>query len=304
MKFSPELLSAPAAAGYLLGWRVVGKLPFRLTRALFRLGADLASDRGRGMDQLRRNLARIVGPENVTRELVRAAMRSYARYWLEAFRLPRMMAEPRLAGRLRESVVGEDALRASLESGRGVILTLPHSGNWDMAGLYLVQNFGQFTTVAERLKPEVLYEAFVDYRRSLGFEVLALTGGQPTFPRLKQVLTEGGVVCLMGERDLKQRGVTCQMLGEETSLPAGPAQLALETGAALHVAHCWFTENDGWGFSISDEVEATDLPATVQRVADLFSANIAAHPADWHMLQPQWSADIERRRRLRREGRA
>lgn len=304
MKFSPQLLHDPAAAGYLLGWRVLGRLPFRLTRTLFRLGADLASDHGRGMDQLRRNLARIVGPENVTRELVRASMRSYARYWLEAFRLPTMMNDPRLAGQLRESVVGEDTLRVAVDSGRGVILALPHSGNWDMAGLYLVQNFGQFTTVAERLKPEVLYEAFVDYRRSLGFEVLALTGGEPSFPRLKEVLTEGGVVCLMGERDLKQRGVTCQMFGEETSLPAGPAQLALATGASLHVVHCWFTEHGGWGFSISDEVEVTDLPETMQRVADLFSANIAAHPADWHMLQPQWTADIERRRRIRREGRA
>lgn len=289
----------PAAAGYLLGWKVVGKLPAPVARGLFNLGADLASDRGRGMDQLRRNLTRIVGAENVTRDLVRAAVRSYARYWLETFRLPRLADDPELAAVLADSVVGVELLARSHARGKGVILTLPHSGNWDMAGLYLTNRYGQFSTVAERLKPEVLYEAFVAFREHLGFKVLPLTGGVPPFPELKQTLAAGGIVCLLGERDLKQTGVACEMFGEATSLPAGPARLALETGAALHVVHCWYPDEHSWGFSISDEVEVTDLPGTVQRVADLFAANLAAHPADWHMLQPQWSADIAARRRAR-----
>ncbi|MGP6173039.1 phosphatidylinositol mannoside acyltransferase [Corynebacterium sp. A21] len=290
----------PVALGYLAGWKVIGRLPEPLARGLFRAGADYASGQGRGMDQLRRNLSRVVGPENVTRELVRASVRSYARYWLEAFRLPRLMKDPELRQELSDSVIGKEALDRSLASGRGVILTLPHSGNWDMAGLFLVDHHGSFTTVAERLKPEVLYNAFVDYRESLGFTVLPLTGGTPPFPVMRETLSEGGVICLMGERDLKLSGVPCLMFGEPTSLPAGPVQLARETGAALHVVHCWYPEEGGWGFSISDEVEVGELATTVQRVADLFSANIAAHPADWHMLQPQWTADIEERRRRRR----
>lgn len=292
----------PAALGYLAGWRFIGRLPEPLARWLFRLGADKASDQGRGMEQLRRNLSRVVGPENVTRELVRDSMRSYARYWLEAFRLPEMMKDPGLKTQLASSVIGMAALDRSLASGRGVILTLPHSGNWDMAGLFLVNHHGTFTTVAERLRPEVLYEAFIDYRESLGFQVLPLTGGAQPFPQLRKTLEAGGVVCLMGERDLRNTGVPALMFGEETSLPAGPAKLARETGAALHVAHAWYPEEGGWGFSISDEVEVGDLAETVQRIADLFSANIAAHPADWHMLQPQWHVDHEQLRR-QREGR-
>lgn len=299
----------PVALSYLAGWKVIGRLPEPLARGLFRVGADHASEQGRGMDQLRRNLSRVVGPENVTRELVRASMRSYSRYWLEAFRLPRLMKDPKLRQQLSDSVIGKEALDRSLASGRGVVLTLPHSGNWDMAGLFLIGHHGSFTTVAERLKPEALYDAFVDYRESLGFTVLPLTGGAPPYPVMRETLRAGGVVCLMGERDLKLSGVPCLMFGEQTSLPAGPVQLARETGAALHVAHCWYPEEGGWGFSISDEVEVGDLEASVQRVADLFSANIAAHPADWHMLQPQWTADIEERHRRRRlkaqqEGRA
>ena len=293
-----------AAAGYLAGWSLVGVLPAPVAARLFQFGADRVSDDGKGLEMLRRNLSRVVGPENVTRGLVRDAMRSYARYWLEAFRLPTLTDDEKLHARLTAGVVGREAFDASVASGRGVILTLPHSGNWDMAGTWLVKNYGQFTTVAERVKPEVLFNAFVEFRESLGFEVLALTGGQqPPFSRLREVLEDGRIVCLLGERDLKQTGVEVDFFGEKTTMPAGSAQLAIETGAALHVVHSWFYEDEdgpGWGLSASDEVEVTDLPATMQRVADLFAANIVAHPQDWHMLQPQWTVDVDEVKAARR----
>lgn len=288
-----------AAAGYLWGWAVVGKLPGAWAEKLFDVAADRISDNGRGMEQLRKNLSRVVGPENVTRDLVRAATRSYARYWREAFRLPQIAADPQLHTRLTDGVLGRAAFERSLDKGRGVILALPHSGNWDMAGMWLVRNYGQFTTVAERVKPEPLFQAFVDYRESLGFEVIALTGGDtPPFRRLADVLRSGGVVCLLGERDLKRTGVEVDFFGEKTTMPAGPAQLAIETGAALHVVHSWFTEDTrgpGWGLSASEPLPVTDVETTTQAMADQFAANIAAHPADWHMLQPLWPADRRRR---------
>lgn len=290
-----------AAAGYLAGWKVVRRLPEPVARTIFRWVADFASDHGRGMDGLRRNLTRVVGAENVTRELVRDSLRSYMRYWMEAFRLPAIHADPQLHKRLMSGLEGLEHFDASARSGRGVILALPHSGNWDMAGVFLVGHFGQFTTVAERLKPEVLFDAFVDYREELGFEVLPLTGGVATpFARLKEALQEGGVVCLLAERDITRSGVTVDFMGEEANMAAGPAQLAIETGAALHVVHSWF-KDDGWGLSVSPEVEITDVQETTQRMADGFAANIRRYPEDWHMLQPQWNKDVERRRQARKE---
>ena len=290
-----------AAAGYLAGWKVVRWLPEPVARTIFRWVADFASNHGRGMDGLRRNLTRVVGAENVTRQLVRDSMRSYMRYWMEAFRLPAIHADPQLHERLMSGLEGLEHFDASAQSGRGVILALPHSGNWDMAGVFLVGHYGQFTTVAERLKPEVLFDAFVDYREELGFEVLPLTGGAATpFARLKEALQEGGVVCLLAERDITRRGITVDFMDEEANMAAGPAQLAIETGAALHVVHSWF-EGDGWGLSVSPEVEVTDVQETTQRMADGFAANIQRHPADWHMLQPQWNEDVERRRQARKE---
>ena len=283
------------ATAYLAGWRIVKFLPQPVARCVFNVAADLACCWGRGggqsVEQLRRNLGRVVGVDTVTDSLVRAAMRSYARYWMEAFRLPSLASSTTLLAELDSSVQGVSGLDRSIESGRGVILTLPHSGNWDMAGVWLVHHAGTFTTVAERLKPEVLYEAFVEYRESLGFEVLALTGGQPPFSRLMEVLNQGGVVCLMGERDLKRSGVDVSFFGELTKMPAGPAELARRTGAALHVAHCFF-DGDGWGFSISVEITVGEVQETVQRIADEFAVHIARHPVDWHMLQPQWLADL------------
>nr|WP_278724145.1 phosphatidylinositol mannoside acyltransferase [Corynebacterium accolens] len=290
-----------AAAGYLAGWKVVRRLPQPVARTIFRWVADFASDNGRGMDGLRRNLTRVVGAENVTRELVRDSMRSYMRYWMEAFRLPAIHSDPQLHERLMGGLEGLEHFDASAQSGRGVILALPHSGNWDMAGVFLVGHYGQFTTVAERLRPEVLFDAFVDYREELGFEVLPLTGGPATpFARLKEALEEGGVVCLLAERDITRSGITVDFMGEEANMAAGPAQLAIETGAALHVVHSWF-EGDGWGLSVSPEVEVTDIQETTQRMADGFAANIRRHPADWHMLQPQWNEDVEQRRQARKE---
>ena len=251
------------------------------------------------MEGLRRNLARVVGPENVTRALVRDSVRSYMRYWMEAFRLPAMHGDASLHERLLSGLEGLEHFDASAQSGRGTILALPHSGNWDMAGVFLVGHYGQFTTVAERLKPAVLFDAFVDYRETLGFEVLPLTGGEASpFARLKEVLEAGGVVCLLAERDLTRSGVSVDFMGEEANMAAGPARLALETGAALHVVHSWF-KGEGWGLSVSPELEVTNVQETTQRMADGFAANIRRHPEDWHMLQPQWNVDIERRRQAR-----
>lgn len=295
---------------YATGWRVVRALPESTARRTFDWGGNRVADKanrafraGGESNQLRRNLARVLGvtPAEVPDELIRASMRSYARYWREAFRLP-TMDHSALTGSLVEGV---ENLDAALARGRGVVLALPHSGNWDAAGVWLVNHSGTLATVAERLKPESLFERFVAYRESLGFEVFPLTGGeQPPFTALAARLRANNVVCLMGERDLTGKGVPVTMYGERTWLPAGPAKLAIETGAALIPVHLWFTVDtdgrEGWGMKTEAPLDVSDGVASVtQALADRFAANIAEHPADWHMLQPQWEQDLSAERRAR-----
>ncbi|MGV0634098.1 phosphatidylinositol mannoside acyltransferase [Mycolicibacillus trivialis] len=286
--------------GYATGWMMVRTMPEFAARTMFDAGALYAA-RGRGPDQLRRNLARVLGvpPAEVPGSLMRASLASYARYWREAFRLP-VMDHRKLAARLDSSVAGQHHLDAALASGRGAVVAVPHSGNWDMAGVWVAQTHGSLTTVVERLKPESLYQRFVDFRESLGFEILPHKGGErPPFEVCAERLRENRVVCLMADRDLTRRGVPVDFFGEPTRMPAGPAKLALETGATLLPGHCWFDGPDGWGFQVCPQVDtgSGDVGAITQAVADRFAVNIAEHPADWHMLQPQWLADLPEQRR-------
>jgi len=290
-----------ADLGYAAGWRLVRTLPERWALGLFDRAADRAARDG-GPVQLRRNLARVLGtaPQQVPDDLVRAGLRSYARYWCEAFRLPAM--DPGwLADRIEAAATGIEHIHAAVAGGRGVILALPHSGNWDLAGVWVVRRIGRPTVVAERLDPESLFRRFVRFREQLGFEIVPLTGGTaPPFDLLTERLRQGRVVGLLGERDLTGSGVPVTFFGEPTCMPSGPARLALGTGAPLLPVHCWFTP-DGWGVDVGAPIDTDGgVRATTQRLADRFAAGIAAHPADWHMLQPLWTADVQARRAAHR----
>jgi KDO2-lipid IV(A) lauroyltransferase len=290
--------------GYATGWLMVRAMPEVLARNAFDAGARYAA-RGGGPEQLRKNLARVIGttPAEVPDALIRASVASYARYWREAFRLP-TMNQAALAERLDRVFIGAEKFDVALAGGRGAVMALPHSGNWDMAGVWLAQKYGTFTTVAERLKPESLYDRFIAYRESLGFEVLPLTGGErPPMEVLAERLEANRFVCLMADRDLTRSGVQVDFFGEPTRLPAGPARLALETGAPLHPAHVYY-DGDDCVVQIDDALDTSsgDVGVITQALADRFAVNIAAHPQDWHMLQPQWLADLSAQRRARLEG--
>ncbi|MFI9008269.1 phosphatidylinositol mannoside acyltransferase [Actinosynnema sp. NPDC053489] len=296
-----------ADLAYAAGWRLVRLLPERAARWLFDAVADRAARRGGGgVRQLRANLRRVVprAGEAELDELVRLAVRSYARYWREAFRLPSLdLAE--VSAELDRSLSGVENLDAALAGGRGAVVALPHCGNWDMAGVWLVAHCGTFTTVAERLKPESLYRRFIAFREGLGFEVVPLTGGDrnPALV-LAERLRANQVVCLLADRDLTAGGVPVTFFGERTLMPAGPAHLAATTGAALIPAGLWFTE-DGWAIRLHPPIRVAGtagVAAATQQMADVFAADIAAHPTDWHMMQQLWLTDLpeSRQRALRR----
>ena len=188
-----------------------------------------------------------------------------------------------------------------MAAGRGAIIVLPHMGNWDVSGLWFVERGFPFTTVAERLEPASLYDRFVAYRESLGMEVLALTGGERSpMEVLADRLRAGRAVCLVADRDLSRNGIEVQFFGEPTRMPGGPAMLAALTGAPVLPVGLWFTD-DGWGHRVNPPIEAPTgrlrekVAAGTQAVADVFAREIAAHPADWHMLQPLWLADLPER---------
>jgi KDO2-lipid IV(A) lauroyltransferase len=150
-----------------------------------------------------------------------------------------------------------------------------------------------FTTVAERLKPEGLFDRFVGFRQSLGMEVIPLTGGDANpFDLLANRLREGRLVCLLGDRDLTARGVEVTYFGETAKFPAGPAALALRTKTPLLPVTLWF-DGRGWAIHVHDPVPHTTIREMTQALANVFEQGIREHPEDWHMLQRLWLADLD-----------
>lgn len=282
--------------GYSLGWKVLKILPHVVVTKIFEFGADRVSHSGKGMQQLRKNLQRVVGPEHVTRQLVQDSMRSYARYWAEAFRLQNLIQNPAVYTSIERQALGLEHLDTAYAKGKGVVIVLTHSGNWDMAGYFLTQRIGSFVTVAERLEPTRIFDAFVKFRTSLGFKVYPHKDehGHSPFPKLREALERGEVVCLLGERDLTGKGLEVEFFSETTTMPIGAVKLAQDTGATLLVAHTWFTgtsRNPGWALEVSAPLEVTTVQETLQQQAMIMQRNIAQHPTDWHVLQPLWIAD-------------
>jgi lauroyl/myristoyl acyltransferase len=285
---------------YALGWSAVRRMPEPLAREIFMLIADRAwQRRGRGVRQLEKNLRRVVGDgpsDKELRELSRKAMRSYLRYWLESFRLPSMSRDRILSGM---RITGIEAIYADLEAGRGVIAALPHMGNWDHAGAWITLSGTPITTVMERLKPESLYDRFVAYRTGLGIEVLPASGGDgDVFGMLAERLSAGRMVCLVADRDLTATGVEVEFFGRAARMPAGPAALAVRTGAALRPVTLWY-EGDDWCVRVHDEIRVPGegaredkIRAMTQSLAHTFAQGVTDHPEDWHMLQRVWVEDL------------
>jgi Lauroyl/myristoyl acyltransferase len=287
---------------YGVGWAAVKTLPEPAARALFRTLADQVwRRRGRSVLRLESNLARVVPDADpiALAALSRAGMRSYMRYWMESFRLPTWSAK-----RIKDSIDVEGAhwLTEGLDAGRGVILALPHLANWDLAGAWVTTDLKvPFTTVAERLKPESLYDRFVAYREGLGMEVLAHTGAA-AFATLARRLRSGGLVCLVADRDLSESGVEVGFFGAAARMPAGPALLAQQTGALLLPVTLWYDGTPVMKARVHPPVtvpgtgdRAQKTSSMTQALADAFATGIAGHPEDWHMLQRLWLSDLEPR---------
>ena len=269
-------------------------LSVRLFDALARLTWRMRTS---GVIQLELNLARALNlPDDSRqiRELSRQGMRSYMRYYCETFLLPRWSQEDILSRVRTENVeVIEDALKDG-----GAILTLPHSGNWDLAGAWAAMYLGSLCTVAERLRPEGVYRKFVKMRTDRHIQLMPLVGEGGTYEWLRDHVTNGRLVALLGDRDVAKNGMGVQFFGHRAVLPIGAAVLAVDTGRPLITCSSWF---DGEQLVIT-----FDQPITIDSsqvtgkerlrkaaqitngVAKNFEAHITAHPSDWHMLQVVW----------------
>lgn len=268
---------------YRFGWHVAARLPARSVTLIISAASWVALRRdGVHVRTLRRNLAFTTGAP-VHTQLLRAALKSYLRTFYEVLALP-AWSETEI--RQRVSAVNEPLVRGA-HAGSGVVVALPHSGNWDLAGAWACVTGMPVTTVAEQLS-DAEYADFVAFRERLGLQVVSHRDPR-ALTTLVDAIHRRRVVCLLADRDLTGTGVPVSWRGHAITMPAGPAILARRTGAALLPAVCQFTEG-GMAIVIGEPIAPRQgrdgLTAMMQEVADFFAATIARQPEDWHMMQP------------------
>jgi lauroyl/myristoyl acyltransferase len=288
--------------GYVACSWIALRIPERVAYGLAGLLGRIGARRSGKRDVVEKNLSRITGlrpgsPE--VRDLVQEAFTSYARYWMETFRLVRKDAAFFLE---RFRADGEENIDAVMKQyGKGAIVAVGHLGNWDAAGAWVGATGRRLVTVVEELKPRRMFEFFADHRARLGMTIYPARAGITA--KLVEEVETGAVLAILGDRDLKGRGVKVSFFGEETTFPAGPAAIALRTGVPLMVAGV-FAETfedgkHGWRAIISPPLElpqdrSDGLQELTQRVADALERFVAMRPEEWHVFQPFWLADRER----------
>ena len=279
-------------------WAAVRHLPRPVAYASFEQLADHMWRRnGSGVRRLEANLARVLGPQaspEEVRELSREGMRSYLRYWCDAFRLPDWTDDE-----LDDfELTGIENVLAPLRAGRGAIVVVPHMGNWDHIGAYAARHIAPVTTVIERLKPAKLFREFVEMRTSRGITVFGHDDPR-AMDGLRETLSRGGLVALISDRDLSARGIEVTFFGQTARFPAGAAALAIDTGAALVPLGMYWTGQRNASRAYPELTlptqgdRAQQIRDTMTMVATSFEPMIREHPADWHMLQRVWVADLD-----------
>lgn len=291
------LSDPPALTGIRAASAICRAIPDRWLPGVERVAGRVAASTLAGRrQQVERNIARVYGDRlapRVVDAIVHETFTSYARYWLESFRLPDTSARAIDDG---VTITGFDAVTDALDAGNGVIVVLPHLGGWEWAAFWLaVVHDIPVTAVAEALEPPELSDWFLSLRSSLGMEIHPLGPGAGT--ACIRALKDNRLVCLVSDRDLAGDGIEVSFFGERTTLPGGPATLALRTGAPLVTGATYF-DGRRHRFVVDEPIEVNrrgrlreDVTRITAELAERLEALIRQAPEQWHLLQPNWPSD-------------
>lgn len=284
---------------YRLFSGVFGLLPEPIMRrageGVGKLAWRIAADRRRLVE---RHMRRVMGPNADSAALAKEAFASYGRYWAEVFWVRPRRKQQIVAGC---EVINEDIVHAAAAAGNGVVLALPHMGNWESAGAKAEAIGIPVLAAAEGLSNDKIVDWFVDVRAALGIETVITGRGSRVTAALVKRLKEGGVIALVADRDVTGRGIDVEFFGETTKMPPGPVALAERTGAALLPVACYFVPGGGHRFVVRPALDISAegtreqrIQAGTQACAAVFEELIREAPQDWHLFVPNWPSDGER----------
>ena len=226
---------------------------------------------------------------------VNAAFHSYARYWADTARLPKLSPAELDSG---FTFIGWDFLEDARSRAPGPILALPHLGNWEWAGMWLAQVPGvPVSVVVEMGDNEELFRWMMSFRERMNMHIIPLDADAGT--AASKALADGHILCLLCDRDIQGTGVAVDFFGEETTLPAGAATLALRSGAAVLPTAVYYQGNKQLGVVRPplDDTRQGRFRSDVQRMTQDLATDlehlIAQAPEQWHLMSPNWPSDRE-----------
>ncbi len=283
-------------AAYRVGAALFGALPEPVARTMGEWLGWLTSFVSRQkLGLVRRNLARVVGSELATVRRTRRVFASYGRYWAEVFWVRASRRDEILAN---SEILGAEHITDAVAAGQGIVLALPHMGNWEAAGPAAASLGAPVLAVAESLRNRRIVDWFIDIRSQLGIDVILTGAERRTSGALLDRLKRGGTIALLADRDLAGTGIEVEFFGEGTTVPAGPAALADRTGAALIPVGCYFKQGRGHRFDVRDPIAIPEIADKTERIATvaqslvlILEELIRAAPEQWHLFQPNWPSD-------------
>ena len=284
-------------AGYRLGAGLVGILPGAVVIRLGSFGGWLSWMWSKGRREMAiRHMARVLGPDADHEKAARAMFSAYGRYWAETF-----WFRPRRVKSVRRHITvhGGHHLAEANAAGRPIVAAIPHLGNWEMAASIADDVGVRVTAVAEALANRLVLDWFMAFRNSLNIDILLAEKGASTMRGLLAALKDGQLVALVADRDIPRTGTEVSFFGETTTLPSGPAALALRTDAALVPVASYFKKGRGHVVVISEPLVPLSEGTRDEKVADLtqqvahaFEDLIRREPTQWHLVQPNWPSDF------------
>ncbi|MEZ5178801.1 MAG: phosphatidylinositol mannoside acyltransferase [Acidimicrobiales bacterium] len=290
-------LPHPAYVAYRTGSAVARRIPPPLLTPTAQVAGAIAR---RAMAERAHLVARHqmrVRPDLTPAELraaVAEAFESYAYYWAESFRLPGTPPEVLDANFDTE---GFEHIRAGYEAGKGVVLCMPHLGLWEWAAFWTTTFQGiPVSAVVEPVEPPELARWFVGLREALGMEVIPL--GPKAGAAAAASLAQGRILTLMSDRDVAGGGIDVEFFGERTTLPGGPATLALRSGAPLIASTVWLEGGRHKGIALPPLDTSRqgrlrdDVARVTQDLAHAMEHLIRLAPTQWHLMQPNWPSDL------------
>jgi len=217
------------------------------------------------------------------RRMVQQAFVEHARYWVEVLRAPHY--NPR---RLDQILIVEPGVWEQVEPimRGGTVIAVPHLGNPEPFGFFVAGHGLEVTSPIEETEPRELFE-FLLARRVGGQQVRIVPLRRSSRPMLA-ALKRGEVAAMVADRDLGRGGVPVTMFGHATTLPAGPATLALRSGRPLLMARVLRIGPDRFS-GRAEVVEATglsgdleaDAAALTRSLAVAFERAIGEAPEQW-----------------------